>query len=141
MQVDIDAILRKMDGWNLSLTIADNVSIIDAPAEDAYEKLRTILSADAVHPDVRPELEQAIAPLIREKTIDVKSLRMEHLVGAATAIVIHANDIRIAHAQGVCRAVAEAMKAAQSSGHKPAPQPAPDAIRDNSSGDHPKGDV
>ena len=113
MLVNIDELLGKMDGWNLALTIGGNQFIVDAPSPDAAEKLKSILSGEAIAGNVRPELENLIAPLIREPTVDVKRWELDELVGAATAIVVHLQEIRNAQSRSIVRLVARAMRPGQ----------------------------
>jgi hypothetical protein len=110
MLVDIDKLLSEMDGWDLALSVGGNQFIVDAPVKDASEALQTILAGDAITAANRPDLEKLIAPLIRRPSADIKTWKLDQLVGAATAIAIHARKIKNDHSRGISKAVLLAMQ-------------------------------
>ena len=113
MNIDIDKLLNGTDGWDLTVSIGGSQFVVDMPTNDAGEALQTLLSADAMTEANRPDLEKLIAPLIREASADIKTWKLGQLVGAATAIVVHARQIHAAHSQGICKAVVMAMLPAE----------------------------
>jgi hypothetical protein len=113
MEINLDKLLSGMDGWDLALTIGGNAFTVEAPTNAAGEALQTILAADAVTKANRPDLEKLIAPLIHEPSADVKTWKLDELVGAATAVAIHTREIHNAKSRGICRAVVEAMRPGQ----------------------------
>jgi hypothetical protein len=132
MQVNIDTILNKLLDWDLTLTVGGKTFSVEPPSNAVMALFAKVHAGEVVAQDIRANLEAALAPLIADATVDIKSWDIKQLLASVTAVIIHTKQAAGKNLAGIVPAVIGAMQAPAVSTAPaipaeipPAPQPQP----------------
>jgi len=107
--IDLDEMLSRMTGWDLELGLDGQKVRVSAPSNATIALIQTALSGKMEKDQIRGALESAIAPFV---SVPVNGWTPGQLVGAATAIFLHAREIVSKNSSSIAAQVMAAMRPA-----------------------------
>jgi hypothetical protein len=123
--IDIDSILRKLSGWDLSLIVGGKKFVINEPALASLAMFRKISGGAVEAKEAEAKLRAAVASLLEPPgAAAAGNWSVQQLIAAAIAIVIHVKAAPGKNLSGIVAAVSAAVLSPK------APMPAPAPVAD-----------